>query len=148
VQAVLTGDVLSITGGPDADHISVHLKHNQIVVQDFGQQIGSFDAGAVGTIEVQGFAGNDQIRVQPDVTAMTVIDGGAGNDKLFGGSGPNILLGGSGDDQLFGGSARDILIGGDGHDQLRGFRGDDILIGGSTTHDADTASLEQIMTEW
>lgn len=148
VEAALTGDLLTITGGPDADHISVRLKHNQIVVQDFGQQIGSFDAGAVGTIQIQGFAGNDQIRVQPDVTAMTIVDGGAGNDKLFGGSGPNILLGGPDDDQLFGGSARDILIGGDGHDQLRGFRGDDILIGGSTTHDADTAALQQIMAEW
>jgi uncharacterized protein (TIGR03118 family) len=150
VNAVLADGVLSITGGPDGDKIQVRFKRptNQIIVQSDGTQIGSFDAAAVGTIEIQGFGGDDHIDVGPQITATTIIDGGAGNDKIMGGDGPNILLGGPGSDMLFAGSGRDILIGGDGRDQLHGFSGDDILIGGSTIYDANDTALLQIMAEW
>ena len=150
VNAVLTGDVLSITGGPDGDNIQLRLKRptNQIIVQSDGTQIGSFDAAAVGTIEIQGFGGDDHIDIGPKITATTIIDGGAGNDKIMGGDGPNILLGGPGNDMLFAGAGRDILIGGDGRDEMHGFSGDDILIGGSTAYDSNDAALLQIMAEW
>src|SRR5262249_53790992 len=128
----------------------VRLKHptNQIIVQADGQQIGTFDATAVSTIEFQGFAGRDHVVIGPKITATTILDGGAGNDQLFGGDGSNILLGGPGDDLLMGGSRRDILIGGDGRDHLQGHKGDDILIGGSTAYDANTAALLQILAAW
>ena len=45
-----------------------------------------------------------------------IIQGGAGNDKLYGNGG---------DDQLFGGAGNDRLEGGDGYDQLHGGAGDD-----------------------
>jgi uncharacterized protein (TIGR03118 family) len=151
VTAVLNGDVLTITGGPDADKINVRLKKptQQIIVQDQGVVVGSFDASAVSTIEIQGLAGNDHIVVGPKIDATVIADGGAGNDKITGSKdSSNILLGGPGNDRLFGGHARDILIGGDGKDRAHGFQGDDILIGGSTTFDTNTAALLQILGEW
>jgi len=151
VKAALSGDVVTITGGPDADNIHVRLKQstNQIIVQDEGVVVGTFDAAAVGTIEIMGLAGNDHIVVGPNIDATVVADGGAGNDKITGTNNrPNILLGGPGNDMLFGGHERDILIGGDGKDQVNGFQGADILIGGSTASDADTEALLQILDEW
>ncbi|MEG0151428.1 MAG: type I secretion C-terminal target domain-containing protein, partial [Comamonas sp.] len=43
-------------------------------------------------------------------------------DKLYGGSGNDVLQGGAGNDTLDGGAGNDVLIGG---------KGDDILIGGA-----------------
>jgi Ca2+-binding RTX toxin-like protein len=112
------------------------------------KQIGSFDAASVHTINVQGFAGNDDIEVSSAIKIKTIIDGGAGNDQIQGGGGPNVLLGNTGNDFIFGGSNRDILIGGDGKDQLFGRGSGDILIGGQTTHDSNSAELLAILAEW
>lgn len=58
------------------------------------------------------------------------IDGGAGNDTLFGRGGADTLIGGAGDDWIDGGIGHDHLSGGDGDDYLFGGRGADTLIGG------------------
>jgi len=99
-------------------------------------------------IHVQGFAGNDSIQVSPSIKIKTILDGGAGNDSVHAGGGPDIVLGGSGDDSLFGGPGRDLLIGGTGRDTLHGNTDSDILIGGETTHDGNTADLLAILAEW
>lgn len=58
------------------------------------------------------------------------IDGGAGNDTIYGYSGHDLLRGGEGNDQLFGGAHNDILEGGHGHDLLNGGADQDNLDGG------------------
>src|SRR5204863_10020459 len=78
--------------------------------------------GSAGNDRMQGGAGND------------MLFGNAGNDRLFAGGGDNILIGGAGNDKLYGGAGRDLLIGGDGRDQLFAGAGGDILVGGSTVH--------------
>jgi uncharacterized protein (TIGR03118 family) len=150
VTAALSGGDLIITGSRDNDHVEVRLGRGgqEIVVQAGGQRIGSFDAAAVGTIQFNGFAGDDVLVVDPRVTAVVIADGGAGNDVLIGGGGNNILLGGPENDVLVGGRGRDLLIGGDGTDHLFGAGDSDILVGGGTTHDSDHQALLQIMTTW
>ena len=148
VTATLFDGVLTVEGTPGGNNIKVQASHGHIQVTAGGHQIGSFDPSSVNTVEVFGLGGNDTITVAPSVHATTLVDGGAGNDKIFGGGGPNILLGGPGGDQLFGSANRDILIGGTGRDTLFGFRNDDILIGGATTHDTDPTALLAIMGEW
>ncbi len=56
------------------------------------------------------------------------LDGGAGNDTLWGQGGNDSLLGGAGDDVLRGGLGNDVLIGGAGNDQLVGGRGADSFV--------------------
>jgi Ca2+-binding RTX toxin-like protein len=97
---------------------------------------------------VQGFAGNDQIQVSSAIKVKTILDGGAGNDTVFGGGGPDVLLGGTGNDLLHAGNGRDLLIGGDGKDALFGNGNSDILIGGSTSHDDNNTDLLAILAEW
>ncbi|MCG9890140.1 MAG: hypothetical protein MH252_03550 [Thermosynechococcaceae cyanobacterium MS004] len=60
-----------------------------------------------------------------------VLNGDNGNDKLFGDLGADVLIGGNGDDQLFGGAGDDFLIGENGNDLLVGGLGADILTGGN-----------------
>jgi uncharacterized protein (TIGR03118 family) len=148
VTATLFDGVLTVDGSQGNNNIKVQSSHGNIQVTAGGKQIGSFGATSVNTVEVFGLGGNDTITVASSVHATTLVDGGAGNDKIFGGGGPNILLGGPGGDILFGTAHRDILIGGTGRDTLLGFRDDDILIGGTTTHDNNQTDLLAIMGEW
>ena len=60
------------------------------------------------------------------------LDGGGGDDRLYGGpdGGDDVLAGGEGDDRLYGGKGNDTLEGGPGDDQLMGGPDDDRLDGG------------------
>ncbi|NFV79014.1 tandem-95 repeat protein, partial [Magnetospirillum aberrantis] len=61
----------------------------------------------------------------------TTIDGGAGNDVLFGQNGNDLLIGGTGNDTLAGAAGNDTLLGGDGNDKLIGGAGADVIDGGA-----------------
>lgn len=57
--------------------------------------------------------------------------GQEGNDHLEGGAGNDIIRGGGSHDEIFGGIGNDKLYGNEGNDVLKGGEGDDILDGGS-----------------
>ncbi|MEM9772236.1 MAG: choice-of-anchor D domain-containing protein [Cyanobacteria bacterium P01_D01_bin.73] len=58
------------------------------------------------------------------------LNGGPGNDQIFGNLERDVLTGGTGDDSIFGGKGDDWIRGGEGNDVLAGDLGDDTLIGG------------------
>ncbi|MEZ5910256.1 MAG: DUF4114 domain-containing protein [Hyphomicrobiaceae bacterium] len=60
-----------------------------------------------------------------------VIDGGDGNDELYGMQGHDYVAGGNGDDRIWGNSGNDVLDGGDGDDDVRGGIGNDEVYGGA-----------------
>ena len=62
------------------------------------------------------------------------MDGGAGDDIIYGNGGVDRLLGYEGDDTLWGGADGDYMDGGTGDDTLRGGEGNDSL-NGSHGHD-------------
>ena len=59
------------------------------------------------------------------------IDGGGGNDKLYGSNAANKIYGFDGADRLFGRNGNDTLSGGDGNDFLKGDANNDKLYGGN-----------------
>lgn len=59
------------------------------------------------------------------------IDGGAGNDSLFGGTGNDSVVGGLGNDRLWGDDGNDTLIDTAGDNTLYGGLGDDSAYGGN-----------------
>jgi Ca2+-binding RTX toxin-like protein len=74
-----------------------------------------------------GGAGNDTFvgpkgggALKQDVGAANAFTGGAGNDRLLGGGGPDRLSGGIGNDTLLGGASKDRLDGGAGKDRCVG----------------------------
>ena len=165
--------ILVVVGSQGEDNIRVKLKDDdyykvKIVDRDDDVQRKGTIHGDVDRILVYGYAGDDQITIDDDISDSTEVWGGAGNDKIKGGSGNDILLGEAGDDNLWGGDGRDIVIGGMGADQIHGDSQDDILIAGFTmfeasfttsapsafgttaamTHQQRRAALEAILAEW
>jgi len=78
-------------------------------------------------IYLDGGAGNDEIWGTP---GSDNLYGGSGIDMLVGKEGADVLNGGSGDDYLWGWPDNDVLLGGSGNDFLLGDQGDDTLDGG------------------
>jgi hypothetical protein len=74
--------------------------------------------GGAGNNILFGMGGNDNIQ------------GGADNDSLCGNQGSDFLQGDAGNDSILGGKDNDTVVGGDGDDFLRGDRGNDIVAGG------------------
>ncbi len=67
----------------------------------------------------------------PDtLNGQDTLDGGAGNDVIFGEDDDDSITGGTGNDSLDGGIDDDILSGGDGEDTLIGGQGADSMSGG------------------
>ncbi|MCY2983755.1 MAG: Ig-like domain-containing protein, partial [Planctomycetota bacterium] len=67
-----------------------------------------------------------KINVTPVLTeGNDTLNGGDGNDQLFGNGGSDTLNGGTGNDQLFGSTGNDLLNGGAGSDLLDGGTGTD-----------------------
>jgi len=75
--------------------------------------------GGDGGDTITGAAGNDTILGDTQFSTdsqIDVLDGGAGNDRLYGGGDADTLIGGIGNDALWGGGGVDALTGGKGND--------------------------------
>ncbi|MDB5322150.1 MAG: hypothetical protein JWN40_3781 [Phycisphaerales bacterium] len=166
-SATLSGGILTIAGDSAANTINVTLNaagNYRVVV---GTQINqTFSFSAVSSIIIQAGAGNDIVTIGNGITIAAeihgaegndIVQGGGGNDMIFGEAGTNILegnagddvvVGGAGTDIISGGNGRDILIGGLGSDLITGDNGDDILIAGATVHDTNPAGLASIRSIW
>jgi len=103
---------------------------------------------SISKVIVYGLDGNDNIKVNSTVGVMAWLFGGAGDDKLRGGKGDDLLVGGAGNDMLDGKDGRDIVIGGLGADKLKGHKDEDILIAAGTAYDDNLAALCNIQKEW
>jgi Ca2+-binding RTX toxin-like protein len=76
-----------------------------------------------------GAGGNDLL--QGTDFNQDTLDGGWGNDHLYGFAAADSLLGAEGNDLLAGGDGDDTLIGGDGDDYLGADAGFDVIDGGA-----------------
>ena len=75
-------------------------------------------------------AGNDVVDMTSEHYAYgdVTIDGGAGNDVIWGNAGHDMLIGGTGNDILHGGAGNDTLYGGAGSDIVDGGTGNDTMM--------------------
>jgi uncharacterized delta-60 repeat protein len=129
--------VLVVGGSTADDRIHINPYHNtddyvRVKINEVDYDVRRRQALGpnVDRIEVYAQAGDDRAEVAGGVDVPVMIDGGAGHDRLKGGSTDTVFLGGDGNDLLVGGSARNRLEGGIGNDELKGHGGDDLLIGG------------------
>ena len=82
----------------------------------------------VSEVHVFGGDGDDDLTADRRLSIPVRMFGGAGNDKLRGGTQDDYLDGGAGRDRIYGQQGDDILIGGLGRDRLRGGDDEDLLI--------------------
>jgi len=144
--ATLVDGVLTVDGTPGDDRIAVeplfrlartlglggrpsNPVENQVVVRVNDESDLRFDWNEVREIIVRAGDGNDTVAIR-DVIGTTV-EGGGGNDLIYGGGSGDTLDGGAGDDRIVGGRAigEDVIRGGAGNDRLYGLGGNDTLAG-------------------
>jgi len=100
------------------------------------------------TVTLDNHMADDGEAGEGDEIAGNVEDavGGAGDDIMVAGYGPNDLRGGAGDDEIYGGPGDDFRVGDDGADSIfgedgddgvNGDYGDDILVGGAGSDNFD-----------
>jgi Ca2+-binding RTX toxin-like protein len=117
---------LAITGNAAASKLALRLRAKrpntlQIDVGNNGSADFEVKRNRFDRIRVRSGAGNDLVRVDESRGRLTTktptrIDGGAGNDKILGGSGAETLSGGGGNDAISGGPGADHVRLGAGND--------------------------------
>jgi Ca2+-binding RTX toxin-like protein len=83
----------------------------------------TFPRSSFTTVDVTAGGGDDEFRVVGALDGLAV-DGGAGNDTLFGGNGADTLSGGSGNDLVDGNQGADTISLGSGNDTFQWDPGD------------------------
>jgi Ca2+-binding RTX toxin-like protein len=111
-------DTVTINGAPANEIITVFSSAGVIGVNGSSAPVAIFNAESGDQLVVGGGDGNDTIDASslPLGTITLTLDGGAGDDMLFGAQGSEALLGGAGNDVLSGGIGADMMKGGAGDD--------------------------------
>ncbi len=81
-----------------------------------------------------------------NLTADDTIDGGAGQDTIYGQEGDDSISGGADDDQLYGEEGNDTIDGGLGADHIYGGLGDDSIVGGDGDDTLDGGAGNDLLT--
>jgi Ca2+-binding RTX toxin-like protein len=137
---------LAIQGTAGNDNITVSAGLNGALIVNLNGAVSTHSG--ITQIVINAGAGNDKIKVKPEVTQSTVVFAGDGDDMIKTGSGDDIIVGGNGDDLIHGNDGRDILIGGRGRDRIVGNADSDILVAAYTTYGPNLAALTAIQSEW
>lgn len=119
-SALVVDGTLDLLGTERADIILLQQLGSNLYVWINGRLNGKYSTSAIQSITVDARGGNDFVSLLL-VNIPSTINGGDGNDFLYGGSRNDTLNGGAGHDYLFGMA---------GNDTLNGDAGDDWLFGG------------------
>ena len=127
------GDVMD--GGADVDAVELTDGSDAFFLHDSfsgfhsSLNLTADDNGKSGTVRIANIenitsgAGDDTVDLtSPDYSLIgqnITVDGGSGNDTLWGSDANETLKGGVGDDKLFGGAGTNILTGGAGADEFQ-----------------------------
>ncbi len=109
-------DTVTLTGRNSADNVMI--------------------AGAGSSYQVSGLPATVLVSGSEGANDQLIVDTLGGNDTINASALPagvtNLTVdGGTGDDRIFGSQGNDVLIGGDGNDSITGFRGDDVALMGA-----------------
>ncbi|MEO1523087.1 MAG: peroxidase family protein, partial [Cyanobacteria bacterium J06633_2] len=104
------------------------IQDNAFSLRNAGSNEDDVLNGGLGNDVVFGGGGNDVIRTH---AGEDTVFGDRGNDVIRTSAGEDTVFGGDGDDEIMGGIEDDRLNGGTGMDTLIGDGGDDTLVGGS-----------------
>ena len=158
LAATLADGVLTVEGTArnDVIHVSLSSDGETITVRESsggrfrrGEPTETeFAAADVESIVVNAGAGNDTITLsgkrRTPLEIPATLNGGEGDDNLFGAAGADSISGDAGDDLIAGGPGADSLFGGDGDDLIKARDGEvDVVDGGNdlATDDEEDADI-------
>ena len=126
----------AVDGGAGTDTI-LALANSTVIGLSTLAGVEAISAGTFTGVIVRGSDNADTLDFSAvTLTAITRVEGGAGDDVLTGNAAANTIWGGTGNDRISGGAGNDSLVGDAGADTLIGGAGNDTLNGGA---DIDTA---------
>jgi Ca2+-binding RTX toxin-like protein len=113
-------DTVIVNGTADSDAIAITSDATGITIAGLAAQIHIAGSEPTDRLNVNAGAGDDVVDARGLAAGaiQLTIDGGDGDDVLFGSAGNDVLLGGAGDDVLFAGSPQNTLDGGPGDNVL------------------------------
>lgn len=129
--AVLDGGTVTVHAGDADNEIGVwaNRETNKLFIKVDDTTL-EFDNNLVSHVNIYAEGGNDSVAVRDSVTQTTLLDGGAGNDRIVGSLQRDTIVGGFGNDRIHGRDGNDRMDGGEGNDVVHGGSGDDGLQGG------------------
>jgi Ca2+-binding RTX toxin-like protein len=148
-RAVVSGGLLTVTGGNGADRVTVVCSaQGQVKVNGKNPRTGAVACAHVSEVDALTGAGNDRVNLsgvgadtgfgQRDLPGGfghgTGAAGalGTGSDRYIGGASAfNLVIAGRGGDNVTGGRLRDQVQGGSGDDRIAAGAGRDVLVGNS-----------------
>ena len=135
-------DSVTVNGRAGDNHINVTASGTMVTVSGLSEQVTIDHGESADLLSIKGGASNDIIDASklPAATMALTLDGGAGNDIIFGGAGNDALIGGSGNDKFV------FNFGATGHDVITDFQvhggtaqGDVVALAGFSDHTFDQA---------
>ena len=114
-RMVVTAGALNVNGAAGADTM-LAIGDATGVLYDGGGFTTLVAPSGVSVVTVHGNGGDDWIGTSGSITTPLILDGGDGNDQIFGGAGPDRILGGPGNDVVDGRLGADTVLLGDGDD--------------------------------
>ena len=130
----LNSGVLEIIATEQNDVIDVRLLATDTtkLTVSLNNQTQTFNVADVTSLNIDARGGNDVVTVGADVAVDTTVEGGQGNDLLTVlATKTNMIIAGAGNDRVVGGAGVDIVAGGNGNDNIQGGAGADFLFGGN-----------------
>lgn len=124
--ATFSNGTMTIIGGLGADYIQLKSAWGFV----YRDRVGDAVNGDADTIDVLGGHASKGYRMWLGGGNDQILNGGPGNDQIYGENGSDISLrGGEGNDGISGGEGSDDILGGNGEDFLVGDDGSDIIDG-------------------
>ncbi len=127
------GNQVMVAGTSGADRLEAGAVTENVAVTGlpYAIEISGASAADGDILTLLGGDGDDRLSVADSIASafITELQGGAGNDELYGAAGTQRLVGGEGNDQLYASDGDDTASGGSGVDQLiyAGTAADDAL---------------------
>lgn len=105
-----------------------------------------FNAADVTSISIDACAGNDNVRVGRNITLTTTIDGGLGDDHIWGGSGDDIITDFDGNNRIYSRGGNDTITVGDSNNRIWTDGGGDTIVAGNGNNDIWTGDGNDQLT--
>jgi Ca2+-binding RTX toxin-like protein len=152
------GDTVEVNGGNGAEQFTATANGTRVRFDRVSPAPFAIDIGTSENLVVNANGGDDSFAATGNLASLIAITvgGGAGNDRLDGGNGADVLLGGDGNDFVDGNQGNDVaFLGagddsfqwdpGDGNDRIEGQDGTDAMAfnGGNISEKMDVSANGQ-----